>query len=271
MRCGARCTLVGAAVILAGIAGLNSSSTDGAEGAVVGQSEFKSLVDQDRKSIESLVEMGKKGGTANISKATRGIKSSSMMIAAYAQSRIGTMGADDGQLATLRDNALKTAAAAVGKNWADVAKLAKSLTVDAPADPKGNKAKVNLVAEANKLIAAVKKDADFDIDDLMFQFKKTDVGGLGIEKEIKDQAKKTTATPATATTIAQRALIVAEFCVDVNPKFEGKKTKEKWLADNKTMTEAAQGLLAAAGDKKKLQAAFDKVDAACVNCHNTFK
>ena len=267
MRYSGRRTLVGAAVILAGIVGLNFTATDAAEsGNPVPEGEFKTLVEQDAKNIETMIATGKKGGAANTSKASRAIKSSALMIAAYAQSRIGSKGADDAKLATLRDAAIKVGTAAGKKKFDDAAAGVKALSIAAAADPKASVKKVDLVAAAG----------EFDIEELMYQFKKTSVGGLGIEEEIKAQAKKATITPANATAMAQRVLIIADFCdvIGINGGFNAGKPKKAWDDFNKDMRVAAQGLITAAAGKPTaaaLQTAFTKLDSSCVKCHDKFK
>ncbi len=265
MRCSARRTLVGAAVVLAGIVGLSSDSSVTAQGGnAVPEEEFKTLVDQDIKNIEAMVEVGKKKGAANISKASRSIKSSSMMIAAYAQSRIGSKGANDAKLASLRDQAIKVGAAAGMKNFAAADNLVKLLKANA-VDPKANTKKIDLVAAVG----------EFDIEELMYQFKKTSVGGLGVEEEIKAQAKKATIKPAEAAALAQRVLAVADYCeiVGINGGFNASKPKKAWDDYNKDMRAAAKDVIAAAAKKNAadLKDAFNKLDRSCVACHDKFK
>jgi Cytochrome C' len=266
MRCSARRTLIGATIILAGIIGLNFSSMDAADNsAPVPETDMKLLVDQDIKNIEAMIVVGKKGGAANVSKASRSIRSSSMMIAAYAQSRMGAKGADDAKLASLRDAAIKVGIAAGKKNFADVDGLVKALKANA-IDSKANTKKISLTSAIG----------EFDLEELMFQLKKTSVGGLGTEEEIKAQAKKLTISPENAAALAQRVLILSDYC-EVIPigsgGFNAAKPKKAWDEFNKDMRTAAQGVIAAAGQKNanNLKTAFDKLDRSCVACHEKFK
>ena len=265
MRCSARRLLVGAAVILTGIIGLNLTLTDAAPGnATVPESEFKPLVDQDIKNIEAMIVVGKKGGTANTKKAAYSIKSSAMMIAAYAQSRIGTKGADDAKLASLRDQAIKVAIAAGKKQFPAVETAVATLKAN-PVIPNVNTKKIDLVKEVG----------EFDLEELMFQLKKTAIGGLGVEEEIKAQAKKPTITPAKAAELAQRLLTLSDYCevIGINGGFNAAKPKKAWDEFNKDMKTAAQGVIAASGkkDPAALKTAFDKLDRSCVACHDKFK
>jgi hypothetical protein len=265
MRLSARRTLTGAAVLLAGIIVLNRYATGADDaGAPVPEGEFKTLFDQDVKNISKMIEVGKMPGAANKSKGSRSIKSDAMMIAFYANSRIGTKGADDAKLAALRDAAIKVAVAGGKKNFAAAAQAVKDLTLDGTSG-KGAAKQMGL--------ADLAKASDMDIEELMYQFKKTGVGGLGTEEEIKAAAKKGGVNPAEAAAIAARIHAVADYCDVVTVKFDAKKTEKDWKSYNKDMKAAAKDLQTAAAskDNKKIQAAFDKVDRGCVACHEKMK
>ncbi len=261
MRCDALRLSIGSMLLAISIFTLSNKQIDAAD--AIPDNEFKTLVGQDAKHIQAMIELGGKGGTANISKASRAIKASSIMLAAYAQSRMKG-GAADAQLATLRDTALKIAAA--GKNFKTAAPLAKTLAYDMTAAAKANSKKMTY---ANMVSAA-----SAEMDDLMFQFKKTTIGGLGIEAEIKEQCKKSTLTAEQVKAIGQRVLIVADYCDVMVPAvgFNAKNPKANWDGFNADMKKAATELVAAA-DKKgpALQKAFDKLDRSCVACHDKFK
>ncbi|MCE9533209.1 MAG: cytochrome c [Planctomycetes bacterium] len=253
---------VGAAVLLAGILGLNYSSTDAAD--PVPENEFKTLVEQDIANIQKMVESGSKGTKAEISKATRAVKSNSLTVAAFAQSRItGKNPAEDAKMATLRDAAIAVGKLGGAKKFKDAAAPAKALSASMAAG-KGDTKAVDLL-----------KALEVDIDDLMYQFKKTTVGGLGIEEEIKANAKKPTLSPALSAAMSARIQVVAALTNDLEPTggFSAAKPKKDWVAYNKDMQTAATELAAAANgkDAKKLAAAFTKLDGSCVQCHNKFK
>jgi hypothetical protein len=266
MRLSARRTLTGAAVLLAGIIVLNRYATGADDaGAPVPEGEFKALFEQDAKNLPDMIKMGQKTGAANKSKASRAVKSDAMMIAFYANSRIGAKGGDDAKMAALRDAAIKLAAAGGKKKFDDAEKLAKDVTLSGT----GGKGEAKQMTVA-QLAAA----ADLDIEELMYQFKKTSVGGLGTEEEVNAAAKKAgTVTPAAAAAIAARVLVVADYSEHVTVKFDAKKTPKDWTAFNKDMRIAAKDLqTAAAGkDNKKIQTAFDKLDRSCVACHEKMK
>ena len=114
-----------------------------------------------------------------------------------------------------------------------------------------------------------------DIEELMYQFKKTTVGGLGTEEDIKANAKKATMKPDAIAALAQRTLIAADLCAVLKPSedFSAAKPKKDWDQDIKDMKDAATALYTAAkgNSVKTLQTAFNKLDATCVHCHDKFK
>jgi hypothetical protein len=264
MRWCARRTLIGAAVVLAGIVIGSSAFTQGA--GPVPESELKPLFDQDAKNIPLMVEMGKKGGAANSSKAARSIKSNAVMIAYYANTRItGKGGADEGKMIALRDAAIKVALSGGKKKFADAGSLAKQLSLDMPGAGNGKP----------MTLEELKKASELDLEELMYQFKKTGVGGLGIEEDVKAQAKKVTMTPDQVAVLAARVNAVAEWCevMEVQGGFSTKKPKKDWEVFNKDMLKAVGELQTAAKskDNKKIQTAFDKLDRSCTACHEKMK
>ena len=263
MRLSAGRTIIGAAVLMAGILGLNRTSTVAAD--PLSDAEFKALFDQDVKNIMPMIEKGASGKKAEISKASRSVKSNAMMIAFYANSRIGGKNAtEDLKMAALRDTALIVALDSGKKNFKAAAVPAAKLSLDIAVN-KG---------EAKAMdVADLSKKAELDIEELMYQFKKIEVGGLGIEKEIKDNAKKPALNADKMSALATRVLIVADYSEEVHVAFDAKKTKKAWDGFNKDMRTAAIDLKKAAEvkDKKKLQAAFDKLDRSCTACHEVMK
>jgi len=263
MRLNARRMTVGAAMLLAGLFALAAAS----EAADIPDDVVKSLVDQDAKHIENQLNMGKPKAKSLIP-----IKSSAMMIAAFAQSKItGKDPGNDTKYATLRDKALKLSEAMKMKKYDDALKIVKELSVDIKPDPTANtKAK-----ELHTLFG-------FDMNELMGQYRKLDpkdgFGGLNIELDIKAFARQKLPKPEQAAAIASRVLLTSEFVEKMEPDAGfagGKKTKEAWLKWNKEMNEAAKELAemskAPKVDGKKLQAAFGRLDSKCVGCHDIFK
>ena len=258
MRWNANRFLVGSLVVCAGIVGLGMTSTDAAPAAVP-DAEFKALVDQDAKNINTLLNDGKPARKT----ADRSIKSSALMIAAYAQSRMGKNPADDAKLATLRDTAIKVALTGGKKKYAEAVAPAKLLSADIAAGKPDTKP-VDLI-----------KATEIDMEELMYQFKKTAVGGLGLEEEIKANAKKLALKPEQISALAQRILVVCDFCDTLQPAsgFSATKPKKSWDQYNADMKTSSTALISAAkaNNAKDLQAAFTKLDGSCVACHNMFK
>jgi hypothetical protein len=252
--------LIGAAVLAACILGLEMA-VDAADAAdPVPDVEYKLLVDQDAKNIITLLNNGKPAKKT----ADRSIKSSALMIAAYAQSRMGKNPMDDARLATLRDTAIEVAKTGGTKKYAAAVAPAKKLAANMAAAGTPDIKKIDLLAATSA-----------DIEELMYQFKKTTVGGLGIEEDIKANAKKLTMKPEMAAAVGQRTVIAAELCAALEPQggFGAAKPKKDWDQDAKDMKEASTALIAAAkaNNPKKLQDAFNKLDANCVHCHEKFK
>jgi hypothetical protein len=226
MRLSSHRALAGVAMLLAGFVTLNRAATDAADdaGAKAPEDEMKALIDQDAKNISKMIDVGKMPGAANKSKASRAIKSDAMMIAFYANSRIGTKGADDAKHAALRDAAIRVAVDGGKKNFVAAAQGAKDLTLGG-AGGKGPARQMNLANLAGA--------GGLDIEELMYQYKKAAVGGLDIENEIKAAAKKGT-TPTAAAAIAARVLAVADYCDVVTVKFDAKRPAAAWVAFTRT-------------------------------------
>jgi hypothetical protein len=260
MRLNARRIWIGAVVIGAGLVALAAAPGEAAD---VPDDVLPILIDQDAKQVVKSLNDGKPDKKVIIQ-----IKSSAMMIAAYAQSKItGSNPTEDAKYATLRKNALKVVEAAAAKKFKDAVEPSKLLSLNSPADPKADTKPLKLY-EMHK----------FDINDLMAQYKKSAVGGQNVEADIKDFSKKGGAKPDQARQMAFRILTTAEMVDNMEPDggfAGGKKTKEAWLGFNKKMKQTAEELAetakAAKGDPKKLQMAFTKTDGACVACHDVFK
>jgi Cytochrome C' len=250
--------LLGAAALAVGIVRLEMGAVEAAD--AVPDAEFKMLVDQDAKNIVTNLNNGKPAKKT----ADRAIKSSALMIAAYAQGRMGKNPADDAKLATLRDTAIKVAKTGGAKKYADAVAPAKLLAADMAAAGKPDTKNVDLIAATG-----------VDIEELMYQFKKIGVGGLGIEEDIKANAKKLTMKPDLAAALGQRTLVAADLCAVLQPSagFNAAKPKKDWDQDIKDMKGAATALVGAAkaNNTKDVQTAFNKLDASCVHCHDKFK
>jgi hypothetical protein len=241
--------------------------------------EFNALVRQDAKQIADLLgrvealHMAEKGKAASKerklleSRASSAVASYAMMIAGNAQKRMGGKNpAEDVRMATLRDAAVLVARAAGSKKFENAFGPAKLLAPDVAAGAKADAKPIDLV---------VATDADVGV--LMHQFRRPNVGGLGLEDEIKANAEKPVMPPADVGLLAARLHAVADYADVMEPakKFTAATPKRDWLAFTKNMRTAADELLAASRAAKpheqKLKAAFLKLDASCVGCHKQFK
>jgi hypothetical protein len=221
--------------------------------AEVPEDALKAVLESDVQRVNDLVA---KYTAAPDKKAPIQIRSTAMMVAAYAQSKMTTDKGKAKEWAGLRDQALKVYETALpGKD------VKKATPLDLAKMGEGK-------TESVKLHSAVK----FDIYDLMAQFKKTEALGLNLEKDIKDGATKGAKVDATG--IAVRTAFVAEFLKEVGPDGGfpgGKQTKKEWDGPNEKMMAATKELLEAGGSAAKVQAALKKLDGACTSCHNVFK
>jgi hypothetical protein len=255
MRSSARRIFVGSLALLIGIIGVDVATTEAADPL---PDEYKALFEQDVKNIIARLEEKPMKKTAD-----RAVKSSALMIAAYAQGQMGKNKADDGKLAALRDAAIA------------LAKIEKKALMGGAGLAPAKALSLNMAPATKAAPVDLLKASGVDLEELMYQFKKTTVGGLGIEEQVKDNAKKLTLTPAASAAIARRALIVADFCDNMAPLsgFSAAKPKKDWDTYNMAMKTAATELATAAkaGNAKAIGAGFLKLDGACVQCHNKFK
>jgi hypothetical protein len=254
MRLNPRRKLIGAAVVLCGLLAVGARSGAAAD---VSDDVLQALIEHDTKQVLDSLKGGKPEKRSIVQ-----IKSSAMMLAAYAQAK---MAGKDDKAAALRANALKVAELVKGKKFAEAVEPAKALGTGKAAGATDAKA------------LPLHQMHGFDVNELMAQYKKKDVGGLNVELDIKNYARKGGAKPEAAALIAGRVLVTADFVEKMEPDggfAGGTKTQGAWDDFNKKMRAAAQELAATAkakADAKKLQASFNKLDAACVGCHDVFK
>lgn len=250
--------------VLLGMA-LIAALTGLGQAADVTNDEFKVLLDADAKTITKAAEAVEKAtGAAKKTaeqRASHGIHSTALYVAAYSNARIG--GKDDAKAAAIRDQALQIAKAAHAKDFKKVAELAKDLSSPKAA---GKTEKIDVAKEAG-----VKED---DLDLVMHHFKKPTVYGSGAEDDIKAFSKKAPAKPEVAGAIAHRVLALAEFG-KITVKGENAKQKKEWEEFNTKMAKAAEDLLKASQAKKvvpaDIQKGFASINASCTACHNVFK
>jgi hypothetical protein len=190
------------------------------------------------------------------------LKSVAMLIALQAQNEMA--GKDGPKMAALRDQALKVAEALAKKDFA-----AAKAAADGLSKPSGGAMKPVKLHE----------QAKFDLAELMSVFRLAKVGGLNIEKDIRDQAKKETELDvklvgelgAHSNLVGQYALEMPAENAAANPankkKWDGY-TQDMMKLSGEVSTEAAKG---AKADKAKLKSLLGKLDASCTACHNEFR
>jgi hypothetical protein len=254
-------------LVIAGfIGGLTYFTPAGA--ADVSDDEFKAMLEQDTKIINDAVAAVDKA-TGKDKKvveknASSGVKSSALLIAGYANSRIDGKNANaDGMAASVRDTALKMYKAADAKDFKAVSAAATDL-----ARPKA-------VAGAKKvdLAAAIKDLGEVSQKEVMHNFLKKEQYGTNIEADIIANAKKATAKSADINLMTKRLLVMADYNkIVVKP--ESAADKKSWADYNEKMIKAVEGLQATT--KKKTSAAdlakaFTAVDGSCKACHDDFK
>jgi hypothetical protein len=117
----------------------------------------------------------------------------------------------------------------------------------------------------------------FDLADAMAAFRLGKVGGLNIEADIREGAKKQAADPKAAQLLATRTAVIGEFTVQmpVEKATANPGNKAKWDKLSKEMIAISKEIAEEAGkggaDPKKLGALYRKLDTNCTNCHNDFR
>jgi hypothetical protein len=251
--------MVGTAALLVGILAITSQSTPLV--AAGSDDTIKAVVEQDIKNIQDIAAAGKFAKSQ-----VKGLRSNTLMIAYLCQTEMSKNAADAGKLATLRDQAL-----AFGKllddkkNFPKLAKASKEMSWLPAADPKAK-------TEAVK----IEQVGDYDIGELMQQFRKPDQGGLGVEDDIKKLAVAKKLSEADIKKIgimAARTLAVAELTDTITTALPTTKKKEDWAKFNKGTKDAAKELAEAVkgGKAKAISEALTKTDTSCTACHNVFK
>jgi hypothetical protein len=192
-------------------------------------------------------------GAAPAKGAMRTIKGVAMYLASY-----GEATGD----AALTAQAIKVAEAMGKKDYAAAEEAAKGLSSPkAGAKPKGPLHTVAKLA----------------LDDVMSPYRLGKLGGLNMEKDIRDGVKSGTIDAKTAELIGIRTGVIADYTTHFpNEKATTNKTLEaQWVAWSKEMGEIGKQLADEAGkakaDQKAIVGILKKLDANCINCHNKFR
>jgi hypothetical protein len=170
--------------------------------------------------------------------------------------------------AALKADAIKVAEAINKKDFKAAEGLAQKLAVK-PGTP-GKPGALPKPFKEDLMLAAV-----------MSPFRGSTVGGLGIDKDIKDMTKTTNPAkidPAAVEMLAVRSAVINAYGFHVpNDKAKTKPENQKeWqkLAtaatdlSNQIATEAGKG---AKADEKKLKMLLTTLNARCTDCHNKFR
>jgi len=235
------------------LVGIQDADGPGIWKPVLTDSEFGAFVDADAKIISDTLAKGTpdKKGVAKV-------RAAALMIATYAQD------AGDAQ-AGLRDVALKLGKTANDGKFDDVKKLVAELRPGAQSPD----AKTGPIALQDQ----------FELAELMQQFKPDRSGGIELEKNLQTLINKRTLTATDAKTalpLLLRTAVIAQPCEAFAPaKDEGAKTREKWLTWSQEMgqlaTEGAKLAKAPKLDDKALKNVLKKIEANCTACHKIFR
>jgi cytochrome c556 len=167
--------------------------------------------------------------------------------------------------AALRDGSVKVAEALGKKDFKAAAAAAKALAV------KGDGKALAPGGLAGK--------AKYGLEEVMSPFRGSKVGGLNIEKDIRDIMKGTTpADPAAVQVLAARTAVLSEYTAAYpNEKASiNAANKAKWEKWSKEMVELSKKLDAEAAkgkgaDAKEIVKTLKLLDAKCSDCHNEFR
>jgi len=166
--------------------------------------------------------------------------------------------------AALRDGAVKVAEAIAAKDFAGAGTAAKALAVKGggKALPPGN----------------LHLKAKLSLEEVMSPFRGGKVGGLNLEKDIREMIKGAAADPGAVQVLAARTVALGEFTVAFpNEKASiNAANKAKWEKWSRDMSEASKKLDAEASkgkgaDAKEIVKLLKLVDAKCSDCHNEFR
>jgi hypothetical protein len=241
------------ALLALGIVGLHAADGPGIWKPVLSDAELATFVAADAKIISDAMARGSPD-----KKAVAKIRAAALMIATYAQD------AGDGQ-AGLRDLALKLAKAASDGKTDDVKKFVADLKLGAQSAG----AKTGVIALQDQ----------FELAELMQQFKPDRGGGIELEKNLQTIINKRTLTAADAKAaipLLLRTAVIAQPCEAFAPaKDEGAKTRDKWINWSQEMaqlsTDGVKLAKASKLDDKALKNALKKLEANCTACHKVFR
>ncbi|MCE9568366.1 MAG: cytochrome c [Planctomycetes bacterium] len=244
--------LVGSTALLAGFCFLTSAA---AAPPTLPAETYKKVAETDLAQLQEHIATAAKGGQ-DAKRFGPTAKTLAMMLAMY-----GEATGD----AALRDGAVKVAEAIQAKDFAAAGTAAKALAIKG-----GGKA-----LAPNGLAGKAK----FGLEEVMSPFRGSKVGGLNIEKDLREMIKGTTpADPAAVQVLVARTAVLGEYTASFpNEKASiNASNKAKWEKWSKDMIDVSKKLDAEAskgkgGDAKEIAKLLKLLDAKCSDCHNEFR
>ena len=252
-------TLAGCAALAAGLWAVTAAAA--ADAPDLSKESYKKAADADLKFLQTrLGELAKK-------QADGGKLLDGQVKPALGVALLLTVYGDALGDAALKADAVKVAEAIFKKDFKGADEMAKKLAVKPGAGkpgalPKPFKDEVRLAA-------------------VMSPFRGGAVGGLNIDRDIKDMTKGTNPTkidPAAVEVLAARSAVINAYGLHypnekASVKDANKKLWEKWSTDSTDLSkqlvaEAAKGKGA---DEKKLKTMLTTLNARCTDCHNRFR
>lgn len=246
----------GLLIALGVLAIAESGAAADAKKGVLPDADYPKLVKRLTKGIQDAL----KGGSPS-DEAKEKARTAAVLIAAAAQQRLD--GPRGQQRATVRDAALKAAAAIKSGKYDDALKLVDSLAT-LKEDPDAKKERLPLV------------DGQITFPELMHQFRPASKGGWNIYGHLqKLQTDMKPVLPRQEVNEnfileAEQVALTADLALTNPPKDKPK----EFTAKLELMREGAVELAEALKDKEAAKAApapLEKLTKACIGCHNTFR
>ena len=253
-------TLAGCAALAAGLWAVTAAAAADAPPDLSKES-YKKAADADLKFLQTrLGELAKKqaAGDKLLDGQTKPALGVALLLTVYGDA-LGD--------AALKADAVKVAEAIFKKDFKEADALGKKLAVKPGAGKPGALPKP---FKDEVMLAAV-----------MSPFRGGSVGGLNIDRDIKDMTKGTNPTkidPAAVEVLAARSAVINAYGLHypnekASVKDANKKLWEKWSTDSTDLSkqlvaEAAKGKGA---DEKKLKTMLTTLNARCTDCHNRFR
>ena len=253
-------TLVGCAALAAGLWVVTAAAADDAPPELSKES-YKKAADADLKFLQTrLADLAKNQAAGN--KLAPGQIQPALGVALLLSVYGDALGD-----ANLKADAVKVAEAINKKDFKGADELAKKLAVK-PGSGKPGALPSPLKTEA--MLAAV-----------MSPFRSGAVGGLNIDRDIKDMTKNMNPTkidPAAVEILAARSAVINAYGFHhpnekASVKADNKKKWEQWSTSSVDLSKqiAAEASKGKTADEKKLKTMLTTLNARCTDCHNAFR